>query len=198
MHRIALASVLALVSSMSIALADEAADVKACNSGKAAKCEELADKYLEGTGGVAKDPARHLSFLTKACDLKISRACNNVGTAWSDGKNGATDVDHGKARKYYDKACAMKNGLGCFNLGNVYRLGEGVAVDLKNALAQFKKSCDLDEAKGCTEQGIMYYEGKVVPKDVKKATELLEKACALKSEAACKNVEILKNAAKKN
>jgi TPR repeat protein len=151
--------------------ADEAADIKACNAGKAVKCEELADKYVE-----AKDEAKSLTFLDKACTAKSSRACNNVGTAWSDGKNGATSIDHAKAKKYYEKACGMKNGLGCFNLGNIYRLGEGVAVDAKAAFANFKKSCDYDEAKGCTELGILYYEGKGV----------------------CKNVEILKKAAAKN
>lgn len=191
MHRIALLTTLLALSSP--AHADEVADLtKACRAGKASKCEDLADRYLAGDG-VDKNEAKHLELLTKACDLKSSRACNNVGTSWSDGKNGATDKDHAKARKFYDKACAMKNGLGCFNLGNVYRLAEGVPEDLKLALANFKKSCDLDEAKGCTEQGIMYFEGKAVPKNVKKAVELLEKACRLKSEAACKNVEILKN-----
>lgn len=194
MHRIAIASLFLFASGT--ALADEAADVKACNAGKAGKCEELSEKYLTGKGA-PQDEKKSLLFLEKACDLKSSRACNNVGTAWSEGNNGAGDKDHAKARKYYEKSCGLKNGLGCFNLGNVFRLGEGIAVDLKLAFANFKKSCDFDEAKGCTEQGIMYYEGKAVPKDVKKATELLERACTLGSQAACKNVEILKEAAKK-
>lgn len=193
--RIAIA--LAVLAGLSAsARADEAGDLKACKAGKVTKCEELAEKYLTGDG-VDKNEAKHLELLTKACDLKSSRACNNVGTSWSDGKNGATDKDHVKARKFYDKACSMKNGLGCFNLGNVFRLGEGVPVDVKAAAGHFKKSCDLAEAKGCTELGIMYYEGKGVPRDPDKALELLKKACDLKSEAACKNVTILENANKK-
>ncbi len=193
MHRIAI--VVTVLGLASTARADSAADIKACNAGKAVKCEEVSEKYLEGTGGLAKDPAKSLTFLEKACDAKSSRACNNCGTAWSDGKNGASAVDHGKARKFYERACGMKNGLGCFNLGNIFRLGEGVDVDAKAAFSSFKKSCDFDEPKGCTELGILYYEGKVVKKDVKLATELLEKACKLGSEPACKNVEILKKAA---
>lgn len=194
--RISLAASLVLALTAT-ARADQAADLKACNGGKAARCEVAAERLLNGTDGVEKDPAKALGLLDKACTLKSSRACNNAGTAWSDGKEGAPSVDHAKARKYYEKACALKNGLGCFNLGNVHRLGEDVPVDLKLAFANFKKSCELDEAKGCTELGIMYYEGKAVPKDVKKATETLEKACNLKSETACKNVEILKKAATK-
>jgi TPR repeat protein len=126
--------------------------------------------------------------------LNESRSCNNLGTAWSEGKHGAASVDHGKARAFYDRACKLDNGLGCFNLGNVYRLGEGVKVDLKLAFDSFKKSCDLDQAKGCTELAILYYEGKAVKKDVKKTVSLLEKGCRLGSQPACKNLDILNSA----
>src|SRR5204862_127486 len=117
-----------------------------------------------------------------------------AGTRWEDGKDGALAIEPGKARQMYEKACKLKHGLGCFNLGNVYRLGVGVPMDLKLALASFTKSCDLNEAKGCTELGILYYEGKAVPKDVKKANALFEKSCKLGSQPACKNLEILKKA----
>jgi TPR repeat protein len=140
------------------------------------------------------DKKKAFEFLTKACDLKAARACNNLGTAWSEGKDGATKVDHAKAGALYKKACELKHGLGCFNLGNVYRLGEGVKIDLKVALENFHTSCEMSEAKGCTEEAIMYYEGKATKKDVPKAKELLDKACKLGSQTACKNAELLKNA----
>src|SRR5438552_13546432 len=100
-----------------------------------------------------------MTFLEKACELKSSRACNNLGTNWSDGKDGAPTVDHAKAAALYKKACSLQNGLGCFNYGNVFRLGEGVEIDLLSAYLNFKKGCDLGEARGCTEEAIMYYEG---------------------------------------
>jgi TPR repeat protein len=174
------------------ARADEAADTKACNAGKAVKCEELAERYHQGLENTPKDPAKAIGFLTKACDLKSGRACNNLGTAWSEGKDGAAKVDHVKAGALYKKACELKNGLGCFNLGNVYRLGEGVAIDTKQAFDNFKKACEMSEAKGCTEEAIMHYEGKAVKKDVAKAKELLDKACKLGSQTACTNAEKLK------
>jgi TPR repeat protein len=188
MYRIALA----LLVLTATARADEAADVKACNAGKAQVCFELAEAYLDGTGGIAKNPAKGFTYLEKACKLNERRACNNLGTSWSEGKNGAPSVDHAKARAFYEKACKLKNGLGCFNLGNVYRIGEGVKADLKLAFDGFKKSCDLDEAKGCTELAILYYEGKAVKKDVPMAITLLEKGCKLGSQTACKNLDILK------
>jgi hypothetical protein len=190
MHRIAIA----LLAMTATARADEAADVKACNAGKAKVCLELAERYREGTDGTAQDPAKAIRFHEKACKLNESRACNNLGTAWSEGKHGAPKVNHAKARPFYEKACKLKNGLGCFNLGNVHRLGEGVKIDLKLALASFKKSCDLDEAKGCTELAILYYEGKAAPKNVKLTVALLEKGCKLGSQLACKNLELLKDA----
>jgi uncharacterized protein len=189
-----IAIILAITATAAIAHADEAADVKACNGGNAGKCEELSERYLDGSGGTAKDPLKSIAFLERACTLNAGRACNNAGTRWSEGKDGAPAVEHGKARQFYEKACKLKNGLGCFNFGNVYRIGEGVTIDLKIAFTNFTKSCDLNEAKGCTELGILYYEGKAVAKDVKKAIALFEKSCKLGSQAACKNLEILKKA----
>jgi TPR repeat protein len=174
------------------ARADEDPEVRACNAGKGEACLELADRYFEGSGDTLRDPEKAAFYYEKACGLRESRACNNLGTAWSEGKNGAPAVDHRKARALYEKACALNNGLGCFNLGNVYRLGEGVEVDLEIALRYFQKSCDLDEAKGCTELAILYYEGTAVPKDFEAAMILLEKGCRLGSQAACQNFDVLK------
>jgi hypothetical protein len=189
-----IAILVALSAAAATAYADEAGDVKACNNGNVAKCEELSERYLDGSGGVAKDPAKSIAFLERACTLNSGRACNNAGTRYSEGKDGAPAVEHGKARTLYEKACKLKHGLGCFNLGNVFRIGEGLPIDLKQAFTHFTKSCDLNEAKGCTELGILYYEGKAVAKDVKKAIALFEKSCKLGSQAACKNLEILKKA----
>jgi uncharacterized protein len=173
----------------SAAVAQNAADVGACNAGQRRACESLAIYYREGEH---KDPAKAIEFLAKACDLNSTPACNNAGVAWSTGTNGASQVDHKKAFAYYKKACDLANGLGCFNAGNVYRMGEGVPVDLKPAFAYFKKSCDLGQAKGCTELAILYFDGQVVPRDVAMTTMLLEKACKLGSPIACQNSEKVK------
>jgi uncharacterized protein len=188
-----IAIILGISLATSAAQADEAGELKACNAGNAVKCEELSQRYLEGIG-TAADPAKSLAFLEKACTLNSGRACNNAGTVWSEGKDGAPSIEHVKARQFYEKACKLKHGLGCFNLGNVYRLGEGIPADLKLAFASFTKSCDFNEAKGCTELGILYFEGKATPKDLKKAIALFEKSCKLGSQPACKNLEILKKA----
>jgi TPR repeat protein len=71
-------------------------------------------------------------------------------------------------------------------------VGEGVKVDMKQALAFFAKGCDLDERMACTELAIMCYEGKAVAKDAPRAITLFEKACKLGSQVSCKNLEVLK------
>jgi len=167
---------------------------QACAAKVAAGCGIAGSMYIHGQG-TKVDLAKGFALRVKACDADDFGSCNDLGTAWSEGNEGAAAVDHARAKGLYEKACKGKDGLGCFNLGNVYRLGEGVKVDLQAAFDNFKKSCDLDQAKGCTEQAIMYYEGKPVPKDEQKAVELLGKACKLGSQPACKNLEILKQAA---
>lgn len=128
----------------------------------------------------------------KACADGNAKTCNDLGSDWAEGKNGVSGKDLVKAKALYERACELKDGLGCFNLGNAYRLGEGVPVDEKQAVAKFTQACDMDEPKACTELGIIYYEGKAVPKDNARAITLLEKACKLGSAVACKNVSILK------
>ncbi len=164
---------------------------KGCDGKVAAACGFASSLLLNGDG-ITRDEKASFALGEKGCKLGDSRACNNLGTAWSEGKDGAADVDHAKAKQLYEKACKLKNGLGCFNLGNIYRIGEGVTPDLKVASKHFQKSCDLNEAKGCTELAIIYYEGKALKKDQPKAIKLLQKACKLGSEPACKNLDLLK------
>jgi TPR repeat protein len=154
-------------------------------------CTEVGQRLMDGLG-VAKDEKAGFAQWEKSCAANESRACNNLGTSWSDGNQGASGVDHAKAKKLYEKACVLKNGFGCFNLGNVYRLGEGLDPDPKKAIFFFRKSCDFENAKGCTELGIMFYEGKVVTKNVDTAIELFDKSCKLGSDVGCKNLKLLK------
>lgn len=140
---------------------------------------------------VGGDTPQGYALLVKGCELGDSRACNNAGAGWSEGDNGATAVDHIKARAFYEKACSLKNGLGCFNLGNVFRVGEGVPPNPKTAFGHFKTSCDLGEPKGCTELAVMYYEGTVVPQDIALAKQLFERSCKLGSAPACQNLQLL-------
>ena len=165
--------------------------VKACKANVALGCGYAGTMTLLGQGTTADVP-KGRALREKACTLNDGGSCNDLGTSWSEGKEGAPSVDHNKARGYYEKACKLGDGLGCFNLGNIFREGEGTKPDLKKAFDFFKKSCDLSQARGCTELGIMYFEGKAITKDKEKSIEMLEKACKLGSQVACKNVEIIR------
>src|SRR5947199_10223976 len=120
---IAMQAILVIVLAAASAVADEAADIHACNAGNMAKCEGLVMRYGEGAD---KDPVKWMAYAERACDLDSARVCNNLGVAWSEGpKQGAPRIDQAKAFAYYKKACGLANGLGCFNFGNSYRIGEG-------------------------------------------------------------------------
>jgi TPR repeat protein len=175
----------------------------ACDGGDAKACMAL------GAQVEKKDLQKAVDYYVKACDLKLDKGCtatralrqkgcdqndgplcNDLGSAWSEGKYGTTGVDHVKAKAFYEKACKLGNGIGCFNLGNVYRVGEGMKPDPEAAKTWFAKSCDMDTAKGCTELAIMLYEAH----DAGKALELMEKACKLGSDVACKNAQAIRGA----
>jgi uncharacterized protein len=163
---------------------------KACTL-KVGKACGYASNLLLGDGG-ALDEKKSRALRERGCALDDSSSCNNLGSAWADGKDGVDRRDFKKARGYWERACKLRDGLGCFNVGNAHRLGEGVKVDMKQALARFQQSCDLGESKGCTELAILYYEGKAVPKNVPKAIELLGRACSLGSQIGCKNLQLLR------
>jgi uncharacterized protein len=163
---------------------------KACTLKVGKACGYASNMLLTADG--ARDEKKSRTLRERGCALDDSASCNNLGSAWADGKDGVDRRDFAKARSYWERACKLRDGLGCFNIGNAYRLGEGVKVDMKRALALFQQACDLGEAKGCTELAILHYEGKAVPKNVPKALELLGKACSLGSQIGCKNLQLLK------
>jgi uncharacterized protein len=168
--------------------ADEATLVAECDAGNMAKCEDLVRLYA---AGASENPVKWTAYAEKACNLDSGGACNNLGVAWSKGRNGAFQIDLAKGNAYYKKACDLSHGLGCFNFANMHRLGEGVAVDLQLAFENYKKACDLAEARGCTELAIMYYEGSAAPKNLPMAKTLFDKGCKLGSGTACKNLNVL-------
>jgi TPR repeat protein len=166
--------------------------VKACNLNSGAGCGYAGTLQTIGKG-TQKNPTKGRALREKACNtLKYASSCNDLGTAWAEGTDGATGKDVVKARNYYNDACKLGDGLGCFNLGNAHRLGEGGKIDDALAFQSYTKSCNANEAKGCSELAIAHYEGKGTPKDANKAVTFLEKACNMGSKVACKNLELVR------
>src|ERR1700724_2005505 len=73
--------------------ADEAALVAECDAGNVAKCEDLVRVYA---AGARANPVRWAAYAEKACNLDSGGACNNLGVAWSKGRNGAFQIDLAK------------------------------------------------------------------------------------------------------
>jgi uncharacterized protein len=71
----------------------------ACQHDVASACAAAGHLSLGGDG-VPIDEVKSKAFLEKACMLNEPIACNNLGTAYSEGKNGVGKVDHAKARMF--------------------------------------------------------------------------------------------------
>lgn len=165
---------------------------KACDANNAVGCGYAAELIFNDEGNVG-DVAEGYRLRVKACRGLHSLSCNNLGSAWANGSQGASKVDFVKAKTYYQMACHLKNPVGCFNIGNAYRLGEGVDADIQMAMTNFDLSCDLGGPQGCTELAILYYEGTDTPQDTAKAAALFDKGCKLGSDVSCQNYRTVRS-----
>lgn len=91
----------------------------ACNAGDAEGCGYLGDMYLMGAG-VDKDVRAAEAALDKACAGKVTRACFNLATAYSNGtlpentKKAAGNPK--KAAALWKRACNAGSQVACRNL----------------------------------------------------------------------------------
>jgi len=95
-----------------------------CDGNDAGACTRLGDRLLEGED-VARDEARGVEILFKACQLGDRPGCNMVGFVSSKGTGRAQSTD--RALAYYAHACHGGEATACSNLGLAYISGEGAA-----------------------------------------------------------------------
>jgi len=121
--------------------------VQKCENGDAKMCYRL---YQINEGGViaglTKEKAK--SYLYRACNLELAKACLDIAVMFDDGKKEKMDKE--KAKLYYEKACNGKNSDACNNLGMLYYTGEGIDEDRGKAKKYLKKACDLGLKQACT------------------------------------------------
>lgn len=86
-------------------LSEEGRLTKGCEGGGAADCYALATLYSSGGSGVTRDPARAVSFFSKACGGRHALACANLGFLSENGIGTAKDLSSAAAA--YKKACAL-------------------------------------------------------------------------------------------
>ncbi len=114
---------------------------------------------------------------TKGCNLEDSTSCNNMATAYKQGKG--VDKDLALARKYYIQGCVdMDDGDACANLGYMYEVGQGVVIDHIAAAKYYTKGCDeLENGVSCYNLGLFFKSGVGVKKSQSQAKLYFAKAC---------------------
>jgi TPR repeat protein len=156
---------------------------RACDGGSAMGCNNLGLVYLEGRSGQARDVAKAVRLLQRACDLNPgSMGCTNLGFLLHQGET--VPKDEVRALGLLARACDAQSWQGCYWLGEIYAGSE--RNDPALALQVWERACKAGDQRSCTGQALFLVEGKGgVTKDTKRAVPLLETACKKEVAAAC-------------
>lgn len=131
------------------------------------------------------------SAYRKGCNLGDSTSCNNLATAYKQGKG--IGLDLAIARKYYIQACTqMDDGDACANLGYMYDEGQGVTIDKSLAAKYYAMGCDqFDEGMSCFNLANFFYNGEGVQENKSRAKAYYSKACENGDDNGCSSLEDL-------
>jgi hypothetical protein len=87
-----------------------------CNNGSVRDCMGLANYYQK-----EKDMSNTITFISKACDLGYTKACNNIGLMYYFGKK--VPKNKTKSLEFFTKSCDLGNMEGCNKVGKMYFFG---------------------------------------------------------------------------
>ncbi len=169
---------------------------KACESGLAEACAELAGIFWFGVGSDGKNKRQasnlmrsSLPALEEGCKQGNMRACLHLGSALDLGVG--TGENDGRAAGFYEQSCTGGYANGCLALGIMYNLGDGVTQDSSRAVELYEQSCTGGVARGCFNLGWMYHQDGGVTEDVSRAVELYEQSCTGGFAVGCYQVGVL-------
>ncbi|MBQ6827314.1 MAG: SEL1-like repeat protein, partial [Thermoguttaceae bacterium] len=131
---------------------------KAADLGSAEGYYKLADFYLEGTGGLAKDEKKVEECLRKAFDLGSAEAMNRLGVLYGEGKLGGKK-DQDKANECYKKAAAMGFEWSKLNLAQAYAASSERRAEGLRALKTLIDACEDAEVREAAKKALELYSG---------------------------------------
>jgi hypothetical protein len=134
----------------------------------------LAEWYLDGTNGVAKDQNLAFYWFEKAASQGYSEAQNNLACCYAYGLGVAPNKD--LAATWWLKAAEQGDSAAQASIGSCYIKGEGVKPDAKQAFYWTKKSADQNDRDGLNNLGLLYADGCGVKQDIATAKSLLDQA----------------------
>jgi TPR repeat protein len=148
--------------------------VRAANDNYSVAQTNLGMAYRDGVG-VPKNEAVALQWFQKAADQGNHYAEAEIGEAYWNG-TAPYPQDRGAAFQWFSKAATNDTEIFSMRrLGEAYRNGQGVAVDIPQALAWFRRAADGGETYSAAEIGFAYWNGTApYPADPGEAVKWLE------------------------
>jgi uncharacterized protein len=113
----------------------------ACGKGSPHGCAVVATMHAE------KDPAKAVTFFTKACDGDLLSACTLLAFHHMGGRGVPQSMP--RAAALFEKACEGGDGQACHHLAEMARYGGTGAPDPRRAAALRKKACAAGYQAAC-------------------------------------------------
>lgn len=161
-----------------------------CKEGKSDACVSLAKLYLEGLGGVKRDPIKSINILTRPCEDEDANACAMLAKIYDEGIGVTSSIY--LYLGYINKACDFGDIDSCYNMAVNYYRGHGndMKKDIMKAFYLFKKTCDKGRVEGCNNLAVLYNNGNNgIPKNMNLAKSLFENACTNGYKPSCDNLK---------
>ena len=124
-----------------------------------------------------KDPGKAFDLFTKAAELGLPVAMNNIGLMFYEG-NGV-EQDYARAMEWFKKAAELGYPEAMYNIGWMFYKGNGVEQDYARAMEWFKKAAELGYPAAMYNIGWMFEKGNGVGQDYARAMEWYKKAAEL-------------------
>ncbi len=91
-----------------------------------------------------KDPGKAFDLFTKAAELGLPAAMNNIGLMFEKG-NGV-EQDYARAMEWYKKAAELGYPVAMYNIGWMFEKGNGVEQDFDKAVEWYEKANALEDS----------------------------------------------------
>lgn len=164
----------------------------AAAQGQASAMYNLALFYMEGLGGLPKDPQHSLELLTDAAENGLCKAQLYLGLYYAD--ESSSHCDYSKAVPFLEMAAAKNDPSAEYNLGICYERGLGIERNMSKAANLYKAAAALGHTGAQYNLGVFYEHGLGgFSVDKNEAARFYRMAAEAGDEDAMNNLLLLRN-----
>ena len=150
---------------------------RGCGAGSGAACLAAAREVRTATRGQLTPAAR--GYLERGCRAGSGPACTALALS------SMTAGGRIAAARAFARACELGDAAGCRAWGALLETGQGVPLDLKQALAAYTRACDRQDGPSCLRLAEAWLQGRGVARDARRGMSLAETACDLGELRGC-------------